>query len=588
MIAAVGGTWKALAAFQALQRRFAAGAPVSLSRLRDSAERVAADPYDTTALLDLTERAQTLAQAARFYAPTAAVVHGVGGEGSEGGLAGACERLREEAAHAHAEGLPGPELVERWLALVAALPRLLEQQWPEAAEGEGAAEAEDERLAAGAEALVVHAPGVERDRLARALRFCGLSVRLAADRAAAATAMRQRLPSAVLCDARLAPAGGVAIVEALRALPGGMRPLIAWLGAPADATRRLAAHRAGVDLCLGPSSSPQAAAWQVRAALMGQRRLTADLMLIDGDSEALARRQRLLEGAGHRVHAAVDPMKALRAALQESPDLVIAATSLPGMRGAEWLWVWRSTDAGALATPTIGLVGPSHGEVLAGDPVASDVERRDINAFDALLPASAAPGRLLATFESALRRQRARAAASDLDPVTGALSPLAFAEQLQEYCNRDGRASRDRAPVALVSLDLRGLRRHNLRHGFAVGDLLLHTVASALREAVPMGAWIGRVGASTVMALVELDADAAQQLAIAIIKTASTLRVPAPDGRLIAVQVRAGAAPFRADRGLASAWIDAAQAAMSQSASATDAEAKSGGKSGRTLVLRPT
>lgn len=590
MSAADGGSWRALAAFRALQRRFAAGAHLSLGRLRDSAERVAADPYDAAALLDLAERAQTLAAAARFYGHDVAVVHGVGGDG---GLVASCERMAEEATEAHREGLPGPELVGRWLTLVAALPRALEQLWPEAAGRDDDWDSLDDGLIGGAEALVVHAPGHERDRLARALRFCGLSVRQAADRAAAAAAMRQRLPSAVLIDARLPPSGGVAIVEALRALPGGTRPLVAWLGAPADPNRRLAAHRAGIDLCLGPSASPQAAAWLLRAALAGLRGDAAALLLVDGDAEALSRRQRLLEGAGHRVHATVDPLKALAAAAQEAPDLVITATSLPGMRGAEWLWLWRAavTETGALPTPAIGLEGSGLGEARErGLSEDGELERRDIDAFDALLPASAAPGRLLATVASILRRQRARALAADRDPVTGTLSPLAFAEQLQEYCNRDGRASRDRTPVALVAIDVRGLRRHNLRHGFAFGDLLLHRAAGTLRDALPMGAWLGRTGASTVVALVELEPESAQRLAGAVVQAVNAIRVPAPDGRLVAIQVRASVAPFRADRGLAAAWIDAVQTALSTSATALagDAEAKVRGKTGRTLVLRPT
>lgn len=94
------------------------------------------------------------------------------------------------------------------------------------------------------------------------------------------------------------------------------------------------------------------------------------------------------------------------------------------------------------------------------------------------------------------------------------------------------------ASGSVLLLDLDHLKEVNRRHGHAAGDVLLQTIARALRAAVPEGAVVGRWDGDTFVVVV---GDDAQALAGRLLDTVRNARVEGPEGS-VGVTASIGAA----------------------------------------------
>ncbi len=88
-----------------------------------------------------------------------------------------------------------------------------------------------------------------------------------------------------------------------------------------------------------------------------------------------------------------------------------------------------------------------------------------------------------------LRSDLTRLAASD--PLTGVASRQALVQRGQQLFSL---ARRGRRPLSVLTLDVDGLGRINDRFGQEMGDEVLRTVASRLREALRTSDVVGRIG----------------------------------------------------------------------------------------------
>ena len=115
-----------------------------------------------------------------------------------------------------------------------------------------------------------------------------------------------------------------------------------------------------------------------------------------------------------------------------------------------------------------------------------------------------------ALLRAALAETRARIGdledASEVDPVTGLPNERELANQLERVVSQ---AERHGTPAAMITIDLKGLRRINERHGRIAGDAALAHVARLLESLIRASDVAARTGAGFALLLDHLDPDSA-------------------------------------------------------------------------------
>jgi diguanylate cyclase (GGDEF)-like protein len=139
----------------------------------------------------------------------------------------------------------------------------------------------------------------------------------------------------------------------------------------------------------------------------------------------------------------------------------------------------------------------------------ADVEHQDDLGGDA----HAALGRLAdenALLRASIADLRARLgdleASADSDPLTGLPNERAFAQQLERAVSQSGRHG---TPAALLSIDIRGLREINARHGRIAGDAALRHLARLLQGLIRASDLAARLNGGFALLLDHLDSDSA-------------------------------------------------------------------------------
>jgi diguanylate cyclase (GGDEF)-like protein/PAS domain S-box-containing protein len=111
---------------------------------------------------------------------------------------------------------------------------------------------------------------------------------------------------------------------------------------------------------------------------------------------------------------------------------------------------------------------------------------------------------------------------AELDHLTGLANRLLFEQKLSQMLGRPGGHNR---PFALLLLDLDGFKGVNDRHGHAVGDFLLKSVAQRLKEELRDSDLAARLGGDEFAVLLEGTRDAHDALQIGQ-KVATALSQP--------------------------------------------------------------
>lgn len=124
------------------------------------------------------------------------------------------------------------------------------------------------------------------------------------------------------------------------------------------------------------------------------------------------------------------------------------------------------------------------------------------------------------------------------DPLTGLLNRRGLEEALTR---EEARAGRDGNPIAVVLLDVDGLKAVNDGHGHAAGDALLRTLGLALRAGARASDVVARLGGDEFAALLP-GADQAGAAAYVGRLRASTPSTRLPDSTVVAVRFSTGIA----------------------------------------------
>ena len=142
------------------------------------------------------------------------------------------------------------------------------------------------------------------------------------------------------------------------------------------------------------------------------------------------------------------------------------------------------------------------------------------------------------------------------DPLTGLANRTLLHERLRAVLARDARSG---TTTALLFLDLDGFKAVNDRHGHAVGDVVLKTVADRLTSVLRPSDTVARLGGDEFVVLVEGASEEGVKLLVERVREA----VEMPIGKLaLDVGVSIGVALSRRGEAEAGALLAAADRAM--------------------------
>ena len=196
-----------------------------------------------------------------------------------------------------------------------------------------------------------------RDVLVESFRLAGFDVLAAANGLEALLYVKRERPDAVVLDLMMPRLGGVEALKRIRSYNPGIRVLVVTGNIdPVPASTLISA-------LAGPLPPPPA---PVAAPPVAEANASTGLVLVvDDNAEVRKMLEDALTALGYRTRTAADGAAAVRAVIDESPDVVLLDVYMPGLSGV-----------GAL--PTIVALAP-HAKVIMISGVANeDVLKRSL------------------------------------------------------------------------------------------------------------------------------------------------------------------------------------------------------------------
>lgn len=213
--------------------------------------------------------------------------------------------------------------------------------------------------------------------------------------------------------------------------------------------------------------------------------LIARSVLVVDDDLVLGRLvARWLQSAGYSVTQATDGGEALALVRENPPDVLITDWEMPGLNGLELCRAVRQLELPQYVYIVVLTASTDENLLIACLDAGADNFLHKPVSREELLARVRSSTRLLD-----LQRQLRQAAL--VDALTGLPARRAFLEQLSREWHR---ARREKTPLACVMADVDFFKRINDSYGHAVGDEVLRTVASVLRQQVRASDLVGRLG----------------------------------------------------------------------------------------------
>lgn len=263
-------------------------------------------------------------------------------------------------------------------------------------------------------------------------------------------------------------------------LSGITCPII-FTGAEESFDARLTAVRSGgIAYFVKPLDVPQLAA-HVARVLNGKESEPERVLIVEDDVELAQFCQHVLEQAGMQVKWLSNPRELIQTASNFDPELVLMDFWLPEATGAEMVALLTQIDRWA-QLPIVYLSAEANVELrtralmLGGDAFLEKPVDREL---------------LVNLCRSRVRRLRELEQAMTRDSLTGLIKHASIKEALQaewEYARRHPRS------FSVVMLDIDHFKAVNDTYGHAVGDLVIASVGTLLRQQFRYTDKLGRYG----------------------------------------------------------------------------------------------
>ena len=522
----------------ALREQFLQGSTARLDRIQADLGQLRREPEHSGALADLRLAFHGLSGLGGSFGFPKVTLLGLDGERQCDALAG------DGRAPGQAE-LAALEALLAGLRSVLSLPT-------EASEPTAGPAAPRER-----EALVVEADPRLRDDLAGSVERAGLSLRTASTRAEALAAVDVRMPEVILVDAELPDGSGYALVERIRALPGGEAIAVLLLAGSANVFDRVEAIHCGADGLFEKPIDAAAIERRLQQLLERAQAEAPRILCVEDDPDQGEFVRSVLESAGYEVAVATSPGQFEEMLSAFRPDLVVMDILLPGGVTGYDLARYLRQDERYAALPVLFLTTEQQ--------IQARIEAVKAGGDDHLAK-PIVPALFLSTVAARLERARFLKDLLERDGLTRLLSHTPFLERVRAAHGR--RFRHPASPrAALVMLDLDHFKKVNDAWGHPVGDRILTALAGFLRSRLRQSDAIGRLGGEEFGVLLEdLTAEDAVRLVERLLADFGRMEHRTPDGDTIRVSFSAGIAMS----GMATwaLWLAAADAALYRAKSA--------------------
>lgn len=328
----------------------------------------------------------------------------------------------------------------------------------------------------------------------------GYAVKVLHDPSLLNSVIKEAAPSVIIMCVDF-PGSNLSGAQSLALIPEEIRgniPVI-FISSRGDMNSRLISVRAG------------AIAYFTKPLDMGQLVDTLDRLtsiatsdpfkiLIVEDSPSLASFYAMtLQSAGMETVVVTDPLKALDAMHEFTPELILVDLYMPGCNGLELAKIIRQQES-YVSTPIVFLS--------AETDVEMHLEAMKFGADDFLMKSIQAD-HLVSSVTSRVLRYRILRSYMVRDSLTGLLNHTKIKEELEVEIMR---AERQGGSLVFAMIDIDNFKRINDSYGHATGDRVIKSISRLLQQRLRKTDVIGRYGGEE-FAVILKDTDAASAFA---------------------------------------------------------------------------
>jgi diguanylate cyclase (GGDEF)-like protein len=358
------------------------------------------------------------------------------------------------------------------------------------------------------------------------------------------------LPEALIVDAGSDQSAAFALVEAVRARPGGDRPIVLMVSVHGGVLDRVEAIHCGADGHFTKPVDVVALVRRLRFLLERERAEPPRILSLEDDPLQAAFLRRVLTSAGYEFRGVDDPTRLESELAAFRPDLVLMDVTLPEVSGYDLVRSLRQDERHA-TLPVIILT--THGELDARIEAARA-------GGDEHLVKPVSPALLLSTVAARVERGRFLRLLVERDGLTGLLTHTALLERARAVL-----AQKRRDPGrqwTLIMIDLDRFKAVNDTHGHPTGDQVLVRLAGLLRARLRQADVVGRYGGEEFAVVLEdLTGEEAVRLVDRLRADFAAIEHRSRDGTAFRVTLSAGVAVLEEGESLSS-WVNAADRAL--------------------------
>jgi diguanylate cyclase (GGDEF)-like protein len=399
--------------------------------------------------------------------------------------------------------------------------------------------------------VVVDGDPAVRAGLQRLLTQEGMSVRLAATGEAARQAFDQAMPDGVIVDVNLTDVPGYAVVEDLRARPGGDVPAVLMFSLTSEFLDQTDAVHAGADACFEKPVDWDMVVHKLYQLLERASVQAPRILVVEDDPDHAAFVRSALESAGYQVRVCDAPRQFKEVLAAFKPDLIVMDIVLPDVSGYDLARFVRQ-DEQYVTLPIVFLTGQAQMQARIQTVKAGGDDHLIKPVHASLLVSSVA---------ARLERARFLKTLLNRDGLTRLLTHTSFMEHAQLAVAQKLRS--DRSPAALVMVDIDHFKTINDSFGHQAGDRVLVSLSSLLRRHLRRSDIVGRYGGEEFGILLDhLFEDEAVRLMLRLLQEFAMVEHRAPGGQTFRVTFSAGVAMFDPLTMDLERWIQAADAAL--------------------------